>query len=270
MTSLRRAVLLCSILAILPSFAAGQTCTPGGIKNFSGTTNTTSYTIQWDMPGAAVPGSVYEVMQATAGYYCQFPSSVSAYTVIATTTSLTYTAQKTIAESAYFVFVRLQSNHCVATDYTLVTDSFSSPPSKPVITSAVASGSTVSVTFNHNDPHVDFIWLLRAGADGKFNFIEEQANPCDGTPVTAVDSNVPPGTYQYELVAYNDGNTTGLNGVVSDPVTVVVGGAVSLQIVSFAAAPPTVRAGQPVTLSWVTKGATSVVIDQGVGADRRS
>jgi hypothetical protein len=34
---------------------------------------------------------------------------------------------------------------------------------------------------------------------------------------------------------------------------------------SFAATPPTIRAGQQVTLSWVTEGASSVVIDHGVG-----
>jgi hypothetical protein len=267
MTSLRRAVLFCSILTILPRFAAGQSCTPGGIKNFHGTTNTTSYTISWDVPAGAPVGAMYEVMQATAGDYCQFPSSSAAYTVITTTTATTYTAQKTISEMAYFVFVRLQSDHCVATDFTLVTDSFATPPSKPVIASAVVSGSTVTVTFNHNDPHVDFIALYRAGSDGNFTFLDEKINPCDGSQPAAVDSNVAPGTYQYKLVAFNDGNSTGLAGVQSDPVTVVVGGATPLQIVSFAAAPPTVRAGQPVTLSWVTQGASSVVIDQGVGAE---
>ncbi|HEY8848975.1 MAG TPA: hypothetical protein VIO12_06760, partial [Thermoanaerobaculia bacterium] len=43
-------------------------------------------------------------------------------------------------------------------------------------------------------------------------------------------------------------------------------GATTAIIDSFAATPPTVRAGQPVTLSWVTQGASSVMIDQGVGA----
>jgi hypothetical protein len=44
----------------------------------------------------------------------------------------------------------------------------------------------------------------------------------------------------------------------------VVSGA---RITSFAATPPTVRAGQRVTLSWVTQGAASVMIDQTVGSE---
>src|SRR5882672_10274133 len=35
---------------------------------------------------------------------------------------------------------------------------------------------------------------------------------------------------------------------------------------SFAATPPTIRAGQPITLSWVCEGATFCSIDGGVGA----
>jgi hypothetical protein len=38
------------------------------------------------------------------------------------------------------------------------------------------------------------------------------------------------------------------------------------RIASFAVAPATVRRGQPVTLSWITQNATSVVIDNGVGS----
>lgn len=37
-------------------------------------------------------------------------------------------------------------------------------------------------------------------------------------------------------------------------------------IVSFAATPTTIRPGQPVTLSWIVQGASSVLIDNGVGA----
>lgn len=43
-------------------------------------------------------------------------------------------------------------------------------------------------------------------------------------------------------------------------------GATTAIIDSFSATPPTVRFGQPVTLSWVTEGATTVVIDHGVGS----
>lgn len=41
-------------------------------------------------------------------------------------------------------------------------------------------------------------------------------------------------------------------------------------IVSFSATPPTIRPGQPVTLSWVVDGAVSVVIDNGVGSEPAS
>jgi hypothetical protein len=42
------------------------------------------------------------------------------------------------------------------------------------------------------------------------------------------------------------------------------------QIVSFAAVPPTVRPGKSTTLSWLTRGATSVVIDNGIGGQPAS
>jgi len=43
-------------------------------------------------------------------------------------------------------------------------------------------------------------------------------------------------------------------------------GATTAIIDSFAATPPTVRAGQPVTLSWVTQGASSVMIESATTA----
>jgi hypothetical protein len=46
--------------------------------------------------------------------------------------------------------------------------------------------------------------------------------------------------------------------------------AATARIVSFGAVPPTIRPGQAATLSWTTAGATSVVIDNGVGAQPAS
>jgi hypothetical protein len=43
-----------------------------------------------------------------------------------------------------------------------------------------------------------------------------------------------------------------------------------LRVVSFNATPPTIRAGQSTTLSFVTEGATSILIDQGIGAQPAS
>ncbi|HEY8130558.1 MAG TPA: hypothetical protein VII12_01590, partial [Thermoanaerobaculia bacterium] len=101
---------------------------------------------------------------------------------------------------------------------------------------------------------------------------------CSGTPVTLPITlqagewllqdfeftPTTPGTFQ-------DSHTYNLTPTGSPTTTfswVLVGAtpAAPPQIVSFAAVPPTLRPSQPATLSWTTSGATSVVIDNGLGA----
>jgi hypothetical protein len=74
-----------------------------------------------------------------------------------------------------------------------------------------------------------------------------------------------PGTFSDALV-YNSTPTGTPTSMFSWLLSGSTGSTTAI-IDSFAATPPTVRVGQPVTLSWVTQGVSSVIIDQGVGAE---
>lgn len=60
-------------------------------------------------------------------------------------------------------------------------------------------------------------------------------------------------------------DATGPGGTATASATLTVKPAVPLRIVSFTAAPPTIRLGDSATLAWATEGAASVSIDHGVG-----
>lgn len=71
---------------------------------------------------------------------------------------------------------------------------------------------------------------------------------------------MPQQTTKYTVTAYGNGTT------VSQDVTVTVAGADQPLVLEFAASPPAVNAGRSATLSWRTQNATTVDIDNGVGA----
>jgi hypothetical protein len=218
------------------------------------------YTLTWD-PAPGVTSPVYQIMQTTAAQYCPFPSDLSNYSAIGTTTATNFTAQKSIPNAAYFVFVRVQSNPCIATAVTFGTDSFATPPTKPVASSVGIFAGKVTATFNYSDSRTVSIWLYRL-ADQQY---VAAVGPCSPDPKTLTDpTTLPNGTYQYRLIAFNTGNATGLAGVPSDTYTVIVGGAPPQ--IAFSAIPQTIRAGQSTTLSWRVDNATSVVIDNGIGS----
>lgn len=231
------------------------------IPNFQIQHTPAAYSISWDAP-ASVTNPTYEIMQATAQLYCPFPSDVSNYTAIQTTTARTATVNKTAGGVAYFVFVRVQQNPCIATAVTHAADTFQQLPAKPAATSASAPGGHASVTFNYSDTRAVSIWLYRVATQ---QFVAA-ASPCSSNPRTLTDTaTLPNGTHQYLLVAFNTGSSGGLAGVASDPINITVGNAGPPEIVSFTAIPQAIRLGQSSTLSWRVTNATSVTLDNGIG-----
>src|SRR5207253_1004737 len=105
---------------------------------------------------------------------------------------------------------------------------------------------------------------------------------CGGTPASLpitlqagewllqdfVFSPTAPGTFQ-DSHTYNVTPT----GSATDVSTWILSGSTPVstpRILSFGAVPPTIRPGQSSTLSWTTSGATSVIIDNGIGAQPAS
>ena len=257
-----RALRSVSLLFVALSLAAasGRAQCPQ-IPNFLITHTAGNYTIKWDPP-AGVTAPVYQIMQATGSLFCPFISDVAAYSVVGTTSATTFTVNKTIPNSVYWVFVRVQGNTCVTTALTFAADTFPNPPPKPVAASVSAPGGHATITTNYPDAHAVAIWLYRVANQQYVTAV----SPCATDPKTLVDPiTLAPGSYQYRLVAFNTGNAGGLAGVVSDPITLTVGGTALPQI-AFSAIPQSIRAGQSTTLSWRVENASSVVIDQGIGS----
>ncbi|HVR41384.1 MAG TPA: hypothetical protein VMU84_19975 [Thermoanaerobaculia bacterium] len=254
------------VLLAIAQPSQAQNCT-GKITGFTGTTTTTQYTLKWD--GVVGAGIVYEILRETGQSYCTLPNQFS---VIATTQSNTFTGNKEIGNVAYGLFVRTQGSPCSATEFTLVTDSFQTPPPKPVISSATAGPSLATLNFSYSDARTFSIEIQRAFPGGTFSRIAS-LSPCNPDPKTYIDygpsgnaqtgGKLPPGTYQYRLLVGNDGNNNGLNGIFSDQVPVTIG--VAPTISNFFASPPTIRLGRGSTLTFATRNATSVSIVPGAG-----
>lgn len=261
MRALGRVFVLFVAISLLAARGHSQCSGQPQIPNFQIAHAAGSYTLTWNAP-PGVTSPVYQIMQHTTGQYCPFQSDLSSYTAIGTTTATTFTAQKSIPNAAYFVFVRVQSNPCIATAVTFGSDSFATPPTKPVASNVGIFAGHVNATFNYNDPRAVAIWLYRVN-DQQY---VAAVGPCSPDPKTLTDpTTLPNGTHLYRLIAFNTGNAAGLAGVPSDTYTVVVGGAPPQ--IAFSAIPQTIRAGQSTTLSWRVDNATlSVVIDNGIGS----
>ncbi len=236
----------------------------GGISNFRQTAYTgTSWTLAWDPPAGAPPGTVYEILKETGSGYC----SLGPLIPFTTTTATSYTADLSTLNIEYGFFVRLKSDPCTTTEFTFVVDTFTTPPAKPPNPTVTAGANSVTLTFPYSDQHTFEVDVFRApGSGGTFSFAGS-ARTCTGVgpapdPKTFTDPNLAPGTYRYILSVDNYATFLSNQSVLSDVITVTVG---PPRIISFAATPPTIRAGQPATLSWNVDGATSVLIDQGVG-----
>ncbi len=255
---------LAAFVFLFARFASAQ-CPPSAtIPNFrSISVSGNAFKFAWNPPANAPANAVYEIMRETDAGFCDYHNS---YTAIDTTTATSYTAALPTPNSAYEFFVRLQSDHCYETDFYFAVDTFTTLPNKPPIPSVVTGASSATLTFSYTDTRAFDIDIFRAVNGGQFTFLDAVPS-CASDPKTYVNNNLAPGTYQYRLGVFNDG--TGGQEVYSDPVTVTVG-ATPPTVASFAAAPSTIRAGQQATLSWVTRNATSVLIDQGAGSQALS
>lgn len=264
MTSIRPVLWLSLGCALIAVNAVAQQCPT--IPNFRISHTAASYTLTWDAP-AGISNPVYEIMQATQPLYCPLPGAAG-LSPAATTSARTFTVQKTAANTAYFAAVRVQGNSCAATGGYYGADTFSQPAQAPVIASGKFivgfAGNLVQVTFNQSDPRTVSLWLYRAD-DQKFI---TSISSCGNDPKTLTDPTpLHNGTSHYQVIAFNTGNATGLNGVASNVVNVDVGGTQQpAPDITFSASPTSIRAGQQVTLSWRVAGATSVSIDQGIGS----
>jgi plastocyanin len=226
------------------------------IAQFGINHTTTSYTLTWSA-ATNVANPTYEILQASGQQqYCPLPTA-NDFTVIGTTQARTFTVNKTTPGIAYFVTVRVQGQACSSPGY-YGADTFSTPPAKPVIQSATVANNIASISFNYSDPKAVSVWLYRVN-DQKY--ISSIAS-CGAAQKTITDPQSLPNGAKYQIIAFNTGNVTGLNGVRSDEVSV---GAVQAPSVSFSASPTAIRAGQSATLAWRTSDAHSVIIDQGVG-----
>lgn len=264
------AVLLPALL--LPALLQAQPCPPGSlgaIPNFSLTKAFDGNVIlRWD-PVTGTAGIVpqYEVVEQRSTDPC---GVFSPQNVIATTTATSFTFKPGQSNSFYLYFVRLAQDRCKATQFSLLFDTFTTPPAKPAILSAVAGPASVTVTFSYSDPKAFDVVLDRAGGNGGFTFVDLSKACPRGSIVTIEDRGVPraatgmltPGIYAYRLrVFYYSG---GVN-VTSDVVTVTVGNPAP-EIVSFTATPSKIRRGGTSTLTYHTRNAVSVSIDNGVTA----
>lgn len=116
-------------------------------------------------------------------------------------------------------------------------------PSTGTAASAVQFSGSVQATDCSTPPTV--VWSFGDGSSS--------------TQTTATHVYTSPGTYTWTLTANTPEQMCQKSG------NIVINPAVPLRIASFIATPLTVRAGDRATLSWVTEGAESVVIDNGVG-----
>jgi len=263
MSHRRHAILVALVFLFAAPFARAQCpASPAVIPNFRPVANTaTTFKFAWDAPPGASANAAYEILRETDANYCAYTGNT--YAVADTTTATTYTAALPAPNSAYAFFVRLASDHCVITSVYLVVDTFTSLPTKPPTPVAVAGASSATLTFSYSDPNAFQIFVYRAVPGGQYSAINASntIKTCANDPKQYTDSNLAPGTYLYRLGVANIGS--GNQGVFSDPVSVTIGA--TPPTVSFTATPSTIRAGQQATLSWETRNATSVFIDQGVG-----
>jgi hypothetical protein len=162
------------------------------------------------------------------------------------------------------------------------------PPSVEVLFPPTPVGTTATQDCYFNCFFIPGMPVEACGASGTIGLIKPVGPPfavsnlrkglaasqsCGGTPVTLPvtlqagewllqDFRFSPtaaGTFQDTLV-YDASGATFIWGLVGTGVLQ------SPRILSFAVAPSSIRAGQSVTLSWITENATSVVIDNGVGS----
>ena len=133
-----------------------------------------------------------------------------------------------------------------------VSSSSPTPPTNPAPT-VTFSGSPTSITAGQS---VTLTWATTNATSFTVSpAISQSAMPTSGTQTVS-----PTATTTYTATA------TGAGGSVTAKVTVTVTAAVNQPTITFSASPTSITAGGSSTLTWATTNATSVNIDNGVGA----
>lgn len=200
-----------------------------------------SATLKWDTTGATSvfiePGIGYV---STSGSQVVSPTSSTSYVLTASNTASTVTSSATLNINPY-------------------------PPygsSYPQQHPSSSPGSAPQVNFfDINPPIIDHGSSTTMGWDvsGAYNIFIDQG--IGDVPPSGTMTISPPATTSYTLTATNlYGSVTSLATAIVNP---VVGAPV---ILSFTATPDSITAGFPSTLQWNVTGATSVHINQGIGA----
>lgn len=269
---LSRGVVFLSIAVWTALPAAAQICTTGSrygvIPNFrsTGYTAGVSYGLAWDPPAGAPAGMQYDVMVAgTSAGGCVDTSGTGA--TVMTTTDTQATVSLAQRDRYVLIWVQEHDDACARTNFFYGADTYTTAPQKPPTPTVTVSGNSVKIVVSgYNDPHAPVVYVERITSDGKARIIYGVGNCLTG-PLTFTDSgydlggSLPPGVYQYRVRVSNFVSPP----IYSDSVTVTVGAPQPFAITSFTGSPTTIRPGQAATLSWTTTGASSVLIDNGVG-----
>ena len=267
---LTRFVFRASLVVVLlaAGLAAAQSCpTEATIPNFRFVSSTQTFprqvTYAWDVPDGAAAGTLYEILRAVSTDYC---TGFSAFQVIAETTATNHTVTLDTPDRVYQFWVRVK-DCSVAAPGAWIDDSFTMPPSSPVLEISGNGANQVTLSLSQGDSRTAAVVIERAGTNGLFQQIDTKYfyDICPaGNVLTSLDFGLAPGTYNYRAWAFNQGTT---QQIYSSIVTVSIGGTSEPGPVVdvYSASPATVSAGGASTLSWSTSGGTSATIDQGVG-----
>ncbi|HVS31453.1 MAG TPA: hypothetical protein VMS98_08350, partial [Thermoanaerobaculia bacterium] len=246
----------------LNPISTGTCPPPGAIPNFRASISGGVVSLTWDAP-AGVSAPQYEIVQLTTATACEmldpdgFVISSVPQTVIATVSTRSFSASVPNPNTIYGFFIRVASDRCLQTEFVFLFHTYSAPPPKPPAPAATVSNGRVTLTYSYTSTHPFGIDVERAVGSGAFQNIGFNLI-CALNPKTFTDPQGPlaNGTYRYRLA---------VQGVLSDTVTVTIGPSTPVRILSFTATPTRIRAGQAVTLSFVTDGANSVMINNGIG-----
>ena len=194
-----RASLVGALLAA--GLAAAQPCPSATtVPNFRFVSSTQAFprqvTYAWDVPAGAVSGTVYEILRAESGDYC---AGFSAFEVIAETTATTHIVTLDGANRVYEFWVRVKGCN-VAAAGAWIDDSFTLPPSAPVLAISATGANQVTLSLTPGDARTAAIVLERAGTNGSFQQIDTKFfyDLCPaGNTLTVLDFGLAPGTYHY-------------------------------------------------------------------------
>ncbi len=226
-----------------------QTIAPANLSTSGATPS--AITVNWTPIAYTADGGFYQVGYSTTagGPYAPFPPTTSSKS----SSSLTVTG---LAANTRYYFVVSTTTQPHGGNSNIVTSGFSAEvsdltagqPLPPVVNAFTANPSTITAGQSST-----LSWTTTNATTVSISGVTGTQPATGSVPVS------PAATTTYTLTATGPGGTaTATTAIVVNPAAPV--------IVSFAASPSTITAGQSSTLSWTTTNATTVSIDNGVGA----